>query len=89
MIQDIAPHRYDNTFAPAAPAQSSPVLCFREGQVLLRRTASGVLALPCLEDLPAFSTPVSYTHLDVYKRQVLAVFVYISVVHNRASKIFW
>lgn len=57
MIQDIAPHRYDNTFAPAAPAQSSPVLCFREGQVLLRHTASGVLALPCLEDLPAFSTP--------------------------------
>ena len=57
MIQDIAPHRYDNTFAPAAPAQSSPVLCFREGQVLLRRTASGALALPCLEDLPAFSAP--------------------------------
>ena len=56
------------------------------------------------------SGTVSYTHLDVYKRQavlvmsllkvgiiattvqtviVLAVFVYISVVHNRASKIFW
>ena len=57
MIQDIAPHRYDKTFAPAAPAQSSPVLCFREGQVLLRRTASGVLALPCLGDLPALAVP--------------------------------
>ena len=38
MIQDIAPHRYDNAFAlRRRPEPEDPVLCYRDGEILLIR----------------------------------------------------
>ena len=43
MIQDIAPHRFDNTFIPGtSPAPDSPIYCFKEDKLLLaQETADG------------------------------------------------
>ena len=54
MIQDIAPHQYRNEYQPIKPTANSILLCYQGRNLLLRREGEEA---------------VSYTHLDVYKRQ--------------------
>ena len=42
MIQDIAPHRYDNAYKPKAPEKDSIVLCYKERSCLLKMTEEGI-----------------------------------------------
>ena len=39
MIQDIAPHRYDNTYHIQKPGAQDYVFCIQKGRILLRETA--------------------------------------------------
>ena len=53
MIQDIAPHRFDNHYDPAArPETGDAALCFR-GRELLCRVEDGALSFPAVGELPA------------------------------------
>ena len=47
MIQDIAPHRFDNSYHPGPPSFLDIALCFSEKEVLLKNGA-----LPHFSDLP-------------------------------------
>lgn len=60
MIQDIAPHRYDNAFIPAQPTQNSPVFCFRDGQILLCSKSHPQLSLPQYQELPVPPTQLVF-----------------------------
>ena len=47
MIQDIAPHRYDNTYHIQKPGAQDYVFCIQKGRILLRETAEEhVLTIP-------------------------------------------
>ena len=52
MLQDIAPHRFDNHYDPdARPQAGDAALCFR-GRELLCRTVDGILSFPAVGELP-------------------------------------
>lgn len=51
MIQDIAPHLYDNAFSHNAPRGDSPVFCFEDKQLLLKLTPEEDIVLPRVCDL--------------------------------------
>ena len=51
MLQDIAPHTFDNHYRQVKPLAGDYLLCFRPGQVLLRQHAAGY-ALPRLQEYP-------------------------------------
>lgn len=54
MIQDIAPHRYDNTYHIQKPGAQDYVFCIQKGRILLRETAEEhVLTIPCREEIEA------------------------------------
>ena len=46
MIQDIAPHRYDNAFSCKTPLPDSPVFCFSGKNLLLQQNSAGEICLP-------------------------------------------
>jgi len=59
MIQDIAPHRFNNHFEPGhIPSVESPVYCFHQRKLLVR-VEEDMIVLPAVQDLPA-GTPVQY-----------------------------
>lgn len=51
MIQDIAPHIFENTYSHRAPTAMDAVL-FYEGDSVLARVADGILTLPTVADFP-------------------------------------
>lgn len=54
MIQDIAPHRYDNTYHIQKPGAQDYVFCIQKGRILLRETAEEhVLTIPRQEEIEA------------------------------------
>ena len=54
MIQDIAPHRYDNTYHIQKPGAQDYVFCIQRGRILLRETAEEhVLTIPRREEIEA------------------------------------
>lgn len=54
MIQDIAPHRYDNTYHIQKPGAQDYVFCIQKGRILLRETAEEhVLTIPHREEIEA------------------------------------
>ncbi len=54
MIQDIAPHRYDNTYYVQKPGAQDYVFCIQKGRILLRETAEEhVLTIPRREEIEA------------------------------------
>lgn len=54
MIQDIAPHRYDNTYHIQKPGVQDYVFCIQKGRILLRETAEEhVLTIPRREEIEA------------------------------------
>lgn len=48
MIQDIAPHRYDNTYTLERPEETDYVLCVQGNKTLLAREEDGTYAIPTL-----------------------------------------
>lgn len=55
MIQDIAPHVYDNAYRPVQPEESSLILSYRKGNILVRMAEAGEqrqFAYPRLADFP-------------------------------------
>lgn len=60
MIQDIAPHKFDNAYRPHRPAAESYVLYYEEHKVLMERTAASV-DYPRFRDLEP-SNPDIYEH---------------------------
>ena len=54
MIQDIAPHRYDNTYHIQKPGSQDYVFCIQKSRILLRETAEEhVLTIPRREEIEA------------------------------------
>ena len=54
MIQDIAPHRYDNTYHIQKPGAQDYVFCIQRGRILLRETAEEhVLTISRREEIEA------------------------------------
>lgn len=54
MIQDIAPHCYDNTYHIQKPGAQDYVFCIQKGRILLRETAEEhVLTIPRREEIEA------------------------------------
>lgn len=54
MIQDIAPHHYDNTYHIQKPGAQDYVFCIQKGRILLRETAEEhVLTIPRREEIEA------------------------------------
>lgn len=51
MIQDIAPHQYNNAFSHNPATPDSPVFCFHQDQLLLRTTFNEDIALPLAGEL--------------------------------------
>ena len=51
MIQDIAPHHFDNAYRPAPPSPDSYALCFQERRALLLRKEDGSFDFPRFRDL--------------------------------------
>ena len=52
MIQDIAPHRYDNTYHIQKPGAQDYVFCIQKSRILLRETAEEhVLTIPRREEI--------------------------------------
>ena len=59
MLQDMAVGRLENEYRNIAAGPEDRILCFREGQVLLRRGADDALMLPTVSRMAAWETPVS------------------------------
>lgn len=59
MIQDIAPHRFDNAFSHDAPRPQDAVFAF-QGRTLLAAVAEERLILPTFADLPGAANRAQY-----------------------------
>lgn len=59
MLQDMANGRLENEFYNIAPMPEDRILCFHQGQILLRRNADSTLSLPSLSRMAAWETPVT------------------------------
>ena len=59
MLQDMANGRWENEFYNIAPMPEDRILCFHQGQILLRRNADSSLTLPSLSRMAAWETPVT------------------------------
>lgn len=64
MIQDIAPHRYDNAYTPVPPDSDSVALYYEEHTALVKKTPEGI-ALPRFSDLERLNEDIyeEYTYL--------------------------
>lgn len=51
MIQDIAPHTFNNEYTPSAPKDSDYVIVVDDRRILLKQHAGGRLMLPTVSDL--------------------------------------
>ncbi len=59
MLQDLAVGRLENEFRNIAAESEDLILCFHQGQVLLRREADGTLTLPTLSQMAAGEKPAA------------------------------
>ena len=59
MLQDMAHGRLENEFYNIAPTPEDLILCFHQGQVLLRRNTDNTLTLPSLSRMSAWATPTT------------------------------
>lgn len=60
MIQDIAPHIFNNQYCPQPPASDSYALCYEKKKILIRKKEDGTFDLPAFQELKTEDT-------DVYK----------------------
>lgn len=66
MIQDIEPHKLDNSFARKEAQGDNVVFTFSKGEILLRKGEDGKLQIPALKQLPG--------SLEVQKEKAIYVF---------------
>ena len=59
MLQDLVFGRLENEFRNIAAKAEDTILCFHDGQVLLRREADDALTLPTLSQMAAWQTPAA------------------------------
>ena len=59
MLQDLVFGRLENEFRNIAAQEEDTILCFHDGQVLLRREADDALTLPTLSQMAAWQTPAA------------------------------
>lgn len=71
MIQDIAPHQFDNSYRRQTPTADSYALYYEEHQVLMKRTASAI-------DFPRFRELES-SNPDIYEH-----YTYLFAIDNQA-----
>lgn len=64
MIQEIAPHQYDNAYKPEAPDKKSIALYYEEGKCLVNLSPSG-MCFPRFEELEGLNPEIyeAYTYL--------------------------
>lgn len=64
MIQDIAPHQYDNAYKPVAPDRDSVALYYEKHVCLMKRTEDG-MTFPTFKDLERLNDEIyeDYTYL--------------------------
>ena len=80
MIQDIAPHRYDNTYHIQKPGAQDYVFCIQRGRILLRETAEEhVLTIPRREEIEA----------AVPELRLMRSRIFWSVCRRKKRKRFW
>ena len=60
MLQDMAHGRLENEFYNIAPTPEDLILCFHQGQVLLRRNTDNTLTLPSLSRMAAWAAPATW-----------------------------
>ena len=63
MLQDMASGRLENEYRNITASPEDVILCFQEGQVLLRREADDTLMLPTLAQMPVAEEPASPRYL--------------------------
>lgn len=65
MIQDIAPHRYDNAYQPEAPEHDSYALYFEKNTALVARSGEQEFDFPTFRDLETDNSDIyqNYTYL--------------------------
>ena len=63
MLQDMASGRLENEYRNITASPEDVILCFQEGQVLLRREADDTLMLPTLAQMPVVEEPASPRYL--------------------------
>lgn len=61
MIQDIAPHVFNNQYRPQPPMAESYALCYENKTVLIRASDEGIFDLPTFREL-ATDNPTIYDH---------------------------
>ena len=74
MLQDMATGRLENEFRNIAATGQDLILCFRRGQVLLRRDADDGLTLPTLAQMAAWQPPGQPRYL--FRMQGESVFLW-------------
>ena len=57
MIQDIAPHQFENGYSPKAPSQDSIALYYEDGMSLLKQTDQGI-EFPTFQDLERLNSDI-------------------------------
>lgn len=55
MIQEIAPHRYNNEYRPEPPQKESILLCYEGRKVYARVTEEGEISYPTFEEAEAYN----------------------------------
>ena len=63
MLQDLEFGRLENEFRNISAGAEDVILCFHEGNVLLRREADGALTLPTLSRMAAWQVPTAPRYL--------------------------
>lgn len=60
MVQDIAPHRFDNAYHDCAPGPADTVFLFDGEEMLAALSQDGQLSFPCLKDFDALDGDAHY-----------------------------
>ena len=87
MIQDIAPHRYDNTYHIQKPGAQDYVFCIQKSRILLRETVEEhVLTIPRREEIEA-AVPELIGRFISFRLMRSRIFW--SVCRRKKRKRFW
>ena len=89
MIQDIAPHRYDNTYHIQKPGSQDYVFCIQKSRILLRETAEEhVLTIPRREEIEAAVPELMDRAVYLFSVDEKPYFL-VSVCRRKKQKRFW
>ncbi|MDV0447032.1 NADH pyrophosphatase [Methanosarcinaceae archaeon Ag5] len=66
MIQDIAPHRFNNQYCPQPPTAESCGLCYDKNTILVRKNEDGTFDLPTFQELEAENADIYQIYNQLY-----------------------